>query len=92
MAQAARALSPRPGIVVNLQGDEPLIEPGLIAEVAGALEHDEVVAALLLEADGGAQAAEAAADDGHAGAGRRCRAHDAHGATGAAGGAPTLAR
>ncbi len=40
IAEAAAALGlGAEEIVVNVQGDEPLIEPGLIAEVAGALER-----------------------------------------------------
>ena len=41
------------------------------ADVVGALEHDEVVDALLLEADRHAEAGEAAADDGHVHVARR---------------------
>jgi 3-deoxy-manno-octulosonate cytidylyltransferase (CMP-KDO synthetase) len=37
VAEAARKLAPRPEIVVNLQGDEPLIEPGAIEAVIGAM-------------------------------------------------------
>jgi 3-deoxy-manno-octulosonate cytidylyltransferase (CMP-KDO synthetase) len=40
IAEAAAALGLAGSeIVVNVQGDEPLIEPALIAEVAAALEH-----------------------------------------------------
>jgi len=40
IAEAAAALGLEPGdIVVNVQGDEPLIEPGLIREVAATLER-----------------------------------------------------
>lgn len=37
VAQAARRLSPRPELVVNLQGDEPLIEPEAIEALLGAM-------------------------------------------------------
>ncbi|GAB4172423.1 MAG: 3-deoxy-manno-octulosonate cytidylyltransferase [Rhodocyclaceae bacterium] len=41
VAEAAAILGlPQDAIVVNVQGDEPLIEPGLIALVAGALSED----------------------------------------------------
>jgi 3-deoxy-manno-octulosonate cytidylyltransferase (CMP-KDO synthetase) len=41
VAEAARSLAlAEDEIVVNLQGDEPLMPPALIAEVAGALERD----------------------------------------------------
>jgi 3-deoxy-manno-octulosonate cytidylyltransferase (CMP-KDO synthetase) len=41
IAEAAAALGlGEPDIVVNVQGDEPLIEPALIASVAAALESD----------------------------------------------------
>jgi hypothetical protein len=42
-----------------------VVTPGA-AEVGGPLEDQEVVDALLPEPDGGAEPAEAAADDGHA--------------------------
>ena len=47
-----------------------VVAPGA-ADVVGALEHDEVVDALLLEADRHAQAGEPAADDGHVDMARR---------------------
>lgn len=37
VAQAARQLSPRPELVVNLQGDEPLIEPAAIETLVEAM-------------------------------------------------------
>ncbi len=37
VAEAARKLSPRPEIVVNLQGDEPLIEPEAIETLVDAM-------------------------------------------------------
>jgi len=37
VAQAARQLSPRPGLVINLQGDEPLIEPEAIETLVDAM-------------------------------------------------------
>lgn len=41
IAEAARKLSlPEDGIVVNVQGDEPLIPPALISRVASALAHN----------------------------------------------------
>jgi 3-deoxy-manno-octulosonate cytidylyltransferase (CMP-KDO synthetase) len=41
VAEAARSLQlAEDDVVVNLQGDEPLMPPALIAEVAGALERD----------------------------------------------------
>lgn len=41
IAEAARALGLAAGeIVVNLQGDEPLMDPALVREVAAALERD----------------------------------------------------
>lgn len=39
VAQAARKLQPRPTLVVNLQGDEPLIEPGVIETLVRAMEE-----------------------------------------------------
>ncbi len=39
VAQAARALEPRPGIVVNLQGDEPLIEPVALERLVAAMKR-----------------------------------------------------
>jgi 3-deoxy-manno-octulosonate cytidylyltransferase (CMP-KDO synthetase) len=41
VAQAARLLSPRPDLVVNLQGDEPLIEPEAIETLVAAMLGDE---------------------------------------------------
>jgi 3-deoxy-manno-octulosonate cytidylyltransferase (CMP-KDO synthetase) len=38
VAEAARKLAPRPTIVVNLQGDEPLIEPEAIETLLGAMQ------------------------------------------------------
>jgi 3-deoxy-manno-octulosonate cytidylyltransferase (CMP-KDO synthetase) len=38
VAEAARKLTPRPTIVVNLQGDEPLIEPEAIETLLGAMQ------------------------------------------------------
>jgi 3-deoxy-manno-octulosonate cytidylyltransferase (CMP-KDO synthetase) len=40
VAQAARRLEPRPEIVVNLQGDEPLIEPEAIEALLAAMAAD----------------------------------------------------
>ena len=40
VAQAARRLSPRAELVVNLQGDEPLIEPEAIEALLGAMADD----------------------------------------------------
>lgn len=40
IAEAARLLGlPEEAIVVNVQGDEPLVEPGLVSSVAAALQH-----------------------------------------------------
>jgi 3-deoxy-manno-octulosonate cytidylyltransferase (CMP-KDO synthetase) len=39
VAEAARRLLPPPEIVVNLQGDEPLIEPEAIETLLGAMEE-----------------------------------------------------
>jgi 3-deoxy-manno-octulosonate cytidylyltransferase (CMP-KDO synthetase) len=45
VAEAARALRLAEGeVVVNLQGDEPLMAPGLIAQVAAALDADREAA------------------------------------------------
>ncbi|MGQ0544058.1 MAG: 3-deoxy-manno-octulosonate cytidylyltransferase [Betaproteobacteria bacterium] len=45
VAEAARALGlADDALVVNLQGDEPLMAPGLIAQVAAALEADREAA------------------------------------------------
>ena len=45
IAEASQALRLEEGeTVVNLQGDEPLMEPGLIAQVAAALERDREAA------------------------------------------------
>jgi 3-deoxy-manno-octulosonate cytidylyltransferase (CMP-KDO synthetase) len=43
VAQAARLLEPPPEIVVNLQGDEPLIEPEAIEALLRAMEADPSV-------------------------------------------------
>jgi len=37
VAEAARRLDPAPDVVVNLQGDEPLIEPGVVEALVGAM-------------------------------------------------------
>ena len=47
VAQAARALSPRPGIVVNLQGDEPLIEPEAVERLVAVIRQGGVEMATL---------------------------------------------
>jgi 3-deoxy-manno-octulosonate cytidylyltransferase (CMP-KDO synthetase) len=47
VAEAARRLDPRPEIVVNLQGDEPLIEPGAIEALLGAMSDPSVKMATL---------------------------------------------
>jgi 3-deoxy-manno-octulosonate cytidylyltransferase (CMP-KDO synthetase) len=47
VAQAARQLRPRPEVVVNLQGDEPLIEPGAIEALLGAMSDPDVRMATL---------------------------------------------
>jgi 3-deoxy-manno-octulosonate cytidylyltransferase (CMP-KDO synthetase) len=43
VAEAARKLEPRPEIVVNLQGDEPLIEPEAIEALLAAMEASGAV-------------------------------------------------
>jgi 3-deoxy-manno-octulosonate cytidylyltransferase (CMP-KDO synthetase) len=47
VAQAARQLAPRPEVVVNLQGDEPLIEPAAIEALLGAMADPSVDMATL---------------------------------------------
>src|SRR5512144_2160649 len=47
VAQAARGLSPRPGIVVNLQGDEPLIEPEAVERLVAVMQQGGVEMATL---------------------------------------------
>jgi 3-deoxy-manno-octulosonate cytidylyltransferase (CMP-KDO synthetase) len=47
VAEAARMLDPRPEIVVNLQGDEPLIEPEAIEVLLGAMADGAVQMATL---------------------------------------------
>jgi 3-deoxy-manno-octulosonate cytidylyltransferase (CMP-KDO synthetase) len=54
VAAAARTLDPAPDVVVNLQGDEPLIEPAAIETLLAAMDGEGVVMATLarpLEAD-----------------------------------------
>jgi 3-deoxy-manno-octulosonate cytidylyltransferase (CMP-KDO synthetase) len=47
VAAAARALEPRPDVVVNLQGDEPLIEPEAIEALVAAMGDRSVEMARL---------------------------------------------
>jgi 3-deoxy-manno-octulosonate cytidylyltransferase (CMP-KDO synthetase) len=47
VAAAARALEPRPDVVVNLQGDEPLIEPEAIEALVAAMVDRSVEMATL---------------------------------------------
>jgi 3-deoxy-manno-octulosonate cytidylyltransferase (CMP-KDO synthetase) len=47
VAEAARQLEPRPEIVVNLQGDEPLIEPQAIEALVEAMSDPSVKMATL---------------------------------------------
>jgi 3-deoxy-manno-octulosonate cytidylyltransferase (CMP-KDO synthetase) len=47
VAQAARTLSPAPDVVVNLQGDEPLIEPEAIETLVLAMSDPRVKMATL---------------------------------------------
>ena len=47
VAQAARQLAPRPDVVVNLQGDEPLIEPAAIEDLLAAMRDPSVRMATL---------------------------------------------
>jgi 3-deoxy-manno-octulosonate cytidylyltransferase (CMP-KDO synthetase) len=46
VAEAARRLSPGADLVVNLQGDEPLIEPGAIETLVAAMEGGAKMATL----------------------------------------------
>lgn len=46
VAAAARTLGPAFDVVVNLQGDEPLIEPGAIETLLAAMEEGVVMATL----------------------------------------------
>jgi len=46
VAEAARRLRPAPDVVVNLQGDEPLIESGAIEVLVAAMEPGVVMATL----------------------------------------------
>jgi 3-deoxy-manno-octulosonate cytidylyltransferase (CMP-KDO synthetase) len=46
VAEAARRLRPAPDVVVNLQGDEPLIEPEAIETLVSAMEGDVRMATL----------------------------------------------
>jgi 3-deoxy-manno-octulosonate cytidylyltransferase (CMP-KDO synthetase) len=47
VAEAARRLEPRPAVVVNVQGDEPLIEPAAIEELLAVMADAEVEMATL---------------------------------------------
>ncbi len=47
VAEAARQLTPRPDVVVNLQGDEPLIEPAAIEALLSAMSDPAVEMATL---------------------------------------------
>ncbi len=47
VAEAARMLDPRPEVVVNLQGDEPLIEPEAIESLLRAMADGSVEMATL---------------------------------------------
>ncbi len=47
MAEAARRLDPAPEVVVNLQGDEPLLEPGAVETLLSAMDDDAVEMATL---------------------------------------------
>ncbi len=47
VAEAARRLDPRPDVVVNLQGDEPLVEPAAIEELLAAMSDPGVQMATL---------------------------------------------
>ncbi len=46
VAEAARRLRPAPDIIVNLQGDEPLIEPEAIETLVAAMEGNVVMGTL----------------------------------------------
>jgi len=47
VAEAARALGSKENVVVNLQGDEPLIEPEAIDALVAAMQEDTVLMATL---------------------------------------------
>jgi 3-deoxy-manno-octulosonate cytidylyltransferase (CMP-KDO synthetase) len=47
VALAARALDPRPDIVVNLQGDEPLVEPEAVEVLVRAMQETGAAMATL---------------------------------------------
>jgi len=47
VAEAVRQLAPRPEVVVNLQGDEPLIEPAALETLLGAMSDPQVKMATL---------------------------------------------
>ena len=47
VAEAVRQLAPRPAVVVNLQGDEPLIEPAAVETLLGAMSDPQVKMATL---------------------------------------------
>jgi 3-deoxy-manno-octulosonate cytidylyltransferase (CMP-KDO synthetase) len=53
VAQAARRLRPPPDVVVNLQGDEPLIEPEAIEALLAAMEPGVEMATLARPLSGG---------------------------------------
>jgi 3-deoxy-manno-octulosonate cytidylyltransferase (CMP-KDO synthetase) len=55
VAQAARKLAPRPDVVVNLQGDEPLIEPEAIEQLLAAMHDPSVQMATLARPLGGGE-------------------------------------
>jgi 3-deoxy-manno-octulosonate cytidylyltransferase (CMP-KDO synthetase) len=54
VAEAARRLSPRPALVVNLQGDEPLIEPAAIEALLAVMSDPAVKMATLARPGAGA--------------------------------------
>lgn len=47
VAEAVRQLDPRPSVVVNLQGDEPLMEPAAIQSLLAAMSDESVRMATL---------------------------------------------
>jgi len=47
VAEAARRLEPRAGIVVNLQGDEPLVDPRALEALVAAMHEEEPLMATL---------------------------------------------
>ncbi len=53
VAMAARSMVPRPTVVVNLQGDEPLIEPAAVEALVHAMDEGTEMATLARPLDEG---------------------------------------